>query len=169
MHLCLSIGEENQLKGFTALSGKTLAVSGLIHLLILMGLTSLFCFATGVYVLHKVADACFTFGFLYGLLGLSIWGGRSFRFSTSTRGFKEPFKATPNDPINMDPIHRGWYLLVCENQSLIAWTLVGLFAMAVAGLYYSGVTGGYPPNTIVRFLVSPWLNPQYAPGGFFGP
>jgi hypothetical protein len=112
-----------------------------------------------------VAGALFTLSFIYATLGLTIWTGRALRFGLFTGGFKLPVQATQNDILTLDPMRRGWRLVVIENQTLIAWTAVGILGMAAAQLYYSGVNGGYPPDTILRFLISPWINPQYIPLG----
>ncbi len=138
-------------------------IAFLIHLCVLGLLAFLFCWGTASYTLRRATDALVGFGFLYGLLGLTIWVGRGLRFYNQTGHFTGLMKVSANDRNDLPPRRRAWLLLVQENRMLIPWVLAGLFVVFVGLLFGTVLTARFSPDTVLPFLVRPDLPPLLKP------
>ncbi len=135
----------------------------LIHLCALGLLSFLFCWGTASYTLRRATDVLVGFGFLYGLLGLTIWVGRGLRFYNQTEHFTGLMKVTANDRNDLPKRMRARLLLVQENRMLIAWVLAGLFSVFIGLLFGTVLTARFSPDSVLPFLIRPDLPPQLEP------
>ncbi len=130
-----------------------------IHILILTGLTWLFCWGLAAYTMRKETDALFALSFCYGLLGLTTWAGRVLRFYNQSGHFSGEFRVTRNDRADLPIAQRRWLLIVYENRFLLPWVIAALIVLAAA--FVLGMI--LKPDIVLPFLVRPDLPPQIRP------
>jgi hypothetical protein len=105
---------------------------GILHGIIIIGFTLLFCWGLGAYTLSKSSDALLAISFCYTLIGVKIWVGRILRFYQQSEHLKGPISVTKYDQPELKPRQRAWILFVYENRILIPWALVGAIILLVA-------------------------------------
>ena len=137
---------------------------GILHGIIIIGLTFLFCWGLGAYTLRKSTDALLAFSFCYTLIGVEIWVGRILRFYQQSEHLKGLIPVTKYDQPELKPRQRAWILFVYENCILIPWVLVRALIFFISYELGQTIPTRVSQDIVLPFLVRPDLPPVMQPG-----